>query len=170
MSVLNFISDLVNKIGLLSSATVYKLKGNFMRILNIMIGCIRIQTYWDRNKMANNLRKILNILNEIYCILIEMSPKFVLYGLGDNKSALVQVMAWAETAYLKLRWSNSMTYTVKPVCNDHLYNKIYFLWFIQQCVSMKTEDTNLLLLTMSAFWSSSRWPLKAEKYPIRWSL
>ena len=26
-----------------------------------------------------------------------------------------------------------MTYqsTVKPVCNDHLYNKIYYLWFIQ---------------------------------------
>ena len=22
-------------------------------------------------------------------------------------------------------------YTVKPVCNDHLYNKIYGLWFIQ---------------------------------------
>ena len=21
--------------------------------------------------------------------------------------------------------------TVKPVCNDHLYNKIYYLWFIQ---------------------------------------
>ena len=21
--------------------------------------------------------------------------------------------------------------TVKPVCNDHLYNKIYNLWFIQ---------------------------------------
>ena len=21
--------------------------------------------------------------------------------------------------------------TVKPVCNDQLYNKIYFLWFIQ---------------------------------------
>ena len=20
--------------------------------------------------------------------------------------------------------------TVKPVCNDHLYNKIYYLWFI----------------------------------------
>ena len=44
---------------------------------------------------------------------------------------------------------------------------------------MKTESTNLLLLTISAFWSSSRWPLalghldeleKAEKYPIRWSL
>ena len=22
-------------------------------------------------------------------------------------------------------------YTVKPVCNDHLYNEIYYLWFIQ---------------------------------------
>ena len=21
--------------------------------------------------------------------------------------------------------------TVKPVCNDHLYNKTYYLWFIQ---------------------------------------
>ena len=20
--------------------------------------------------------------------------------------------------------------TVKPVCNDHLYNKVYYLWFI----------------------------------------
>ena len=24
-----------------------------------------------------------------------------------------------------------LTTTVKPVCNDHLYNKIYYLWFIQ---------------------------------------
>ena len=49
--------------------------------------------------------------------------------------------------------------TVKLVCNDHLHNKIYCLWFIQQCVLMKTACTNLLLLTISAFWSSSRWPL-----------
>ena len=49
--------------------------------------------------------------------------------------------------------------TVKPVCNDHLYNTIYYLWFIQKCVSMITEGTNLLLLTISALWSSSRWPL-----------
>ena len=33
---------------------------------------------------------------------------------------------------------------------------------------MKTEGTNLLLLTISAFWSSEF--QKAEKYPIRWSL
>ena len=52
-----------------------------------------------------------------------------------------------------------MIYTVKPVCNDHLYNKIHNLWFIQECVLMKTGGTNLLLLTIYAFWGSSRWPL-----------
>ena len=45
---------------------------------------------------------------------------------------------------------------MKPVCNDHLFNKIYYLWFIQWCVLMKTEGIDLLLLTISVFWSS--WP------------
>ena len=27
-----------------------------------------------------------------------------------------------------------ITNTVKPVCNDHLYDEIYYLWFIQKCV------------------------------------
>ena len=49
-----------------------------------------------------------------------------------------------------------MYHTGKPVCNDHLYNKIYYLWFIQLCVLMMTEGTNLLVLTISAFWSSRR--------------
>ena len=53
--------------------------------------------------------------------------------------------------------------TVKPVSNDRLYDKIDYLWFIQWCVLMKAEGTNLLLVTISAF-------QKAEKYPIRWSL
>ena len=53
-------------------------------------------------------------------------------------------------------------YTVKLVCNDHFYNTIYYLWFIQQCVLMKTEGTNLFLLTISAFWSSSMWPLATK--------
>ena len=38
---------------------------------------------------------------------------------------------------------------------------------------MKTEGTNLLLLTMSAFWGSSSHLdelQKAEKYPYGWSL
>ena len=40
--------------------------------------------------------------------------------------------------------------TVKPVCNDHLYNEFYYLWFIEQCVLMKTGGTNLLVLTIAA--------------------
>ena len=63
----------------------------------------------------------------------------------------------------KFHWSlfsrAQWTVTVKPVCNDHLYYKIYFPWFIQWCVLMKTDGTNLLLLTIPAFWGSSRWPL-----------
>ena len=40
---------------------------------------------------------------------------------------------------------------------------------------MKTESSNLLLLTISAFWSSGAIGhldelQKAEKYPTRWSL
>ena len=46
--------------------------------------------------------------------------------------------------------------TVKPVCNDHLYNKMHYLWFIQECVLMKTEDTNVRLLTIGGPWPP-RW-------------
>ena len=56
---------------------------------------------------------------------------------------------------------------VKPVYNDDFYNKIYHLWFIQWCVLMKAEGTNLLLLTISAFRSHQDELQKAEKYPIR---
>ena len=59
--------------------------------------------------------------------------------------------------------------TVKPVCNDHLCNKMYYLRFIQQWVLMKTAGTNLLLLTISALGHLDELQ-KAEKYPIRWSL
>ena len=57
--------------------------------------------------------------------------------------------------------------TVKPVCNDHLYNKIHYLWFVQWCALMETEGTNLLLLSISGHLDELQ---KAEKYPIRWSL
>ena len=48
-----------------------------------------------------------------------------------------------------------VSYTVKPVCNDHLSNEIYYLWFIQSCVLMKTDGT-IDFLTISAFWNTSR--------------
>ena len=63
---------------------------------------------------------------------------------------------------LEIFWGKlcgGMYNTVKPVCNDHLYNKIYYLWFIQWCDLVMTEGTILLVLTISAFWSSFRWPL-----------
>ena len=36
-------------------------------------------------------------MNEKFCILIQISQKFIPKGLIDNKSALVQVMAWPRT-------------------------------------------------------------------------
>ena len=36
-------------------------------------------------------------MNEKFCISIQISPKFVPKGPIDNKSALVQVMAWCRT-------------------------------------------------------------------------
>ena len=62
-------------------------------------------------------------------------------------------------AHWRNTWDTVLIGTVKPVCKDHLYNKICYLWFIQYCVWLKTKGSNLLLLTISAFWGSSRWPL-----------
>ena len=43
--------------------------------------------------MADDLSKYI-FMNEKFCILIRISLKFVLKGPIDNKSVLVQVMAW----------------------------------------------------------------------------
>ena len=61
-------------------------------------------------------------------------------------------MMKASTSHIKRFIVKDSLYTVKPVCNDHLYNEIYYMWFmiIQWCVSMQTEGTNLLLLTIPA--------------------
>ena len=37
-------------------------------------------------------------MNEKFCILIQISMKFVPKGLIDNKRALVQVIAWHQTS------------------------------------------------------------------------
>ena len=54
----------------------------------------------------------------------------------EVKNAYVQILSLFESVLLAQ--SSSMWYlwlyftgTVKPVCNDHLYDKIYYLWFIQ---------------------------------------
>ena len=66
---------------------------------------------------------------------------------------------WNLMYVLLLHFYKWYHHTVKPACNDHLSDKINYLRFIHWCVLMKTEGTNRLLLTISAFWSSSRWPL-----------
>ena len=66
---------------------------------------------------------------------------------------------------------------MKPVSNDHLYNEIYYLWFIQWCILMMTEGTHLLVfnnfcileLTKVALGHLDELP-KAEMYPFAWSL
>ena len=45
-------------------------------------------------------------LNENECILIQISLKFVPKGSIDNKSALIQVMAWHWTGDKPNSWSN----------------------------------------------------------------
>ena len=96
------------------------------------------------------------------------------------KSPCLYQIWWGDLGYVWQGWSTKKAYileitfdsdiliynrrywktcTVKPVCNDNLHEKNYCLWFIQQCVLMKTAGTNSLLLTISAFWSSSRWTL-----------
>ena len=58
----------------------------------------------------------------------------------------------ASTRHIKRFIAKNSLYTVNPVCNDRLYNEIYYMWFmiIQWCVSMQTEGTNLLLLKIPA--------------------
>ena len=41
----------------------------------------------------------------------------------------------------------------------YVYMYVYAYMYAYMYTVMKTEGTNLLVLTMSAFWSSSRWPL-----------
>ena len=45
---------------------------------------------------ADNIFKCI-FMNEKFCILIEISMKFVPKGPIDNNSALIQVMAWSRT-------------------------------------------------------------------------
>ena len=67
---------------------------------------------------------------------------FCYIALGDTndiESVLVQEMAWCRQSTSRnvnrnwgtIRYIDHYLNTVKPVCNDHLYNKIYYLWFIQ---------------------------------------
>ena len=53
-----------------------------------------------------------------------------------NKTQLPRDLYETESMWWYIHLRHTATekiwqYTVKPVCNDHLYNEIYYLWFIQ---------------------------------------
>ena len=79
-----------------------------------------VSTYVDglmqdrRNLIANALGFCISCINPPMCACAVSSAHYTYYGPGCSI------------------WSTSQELcTVKPVCNDHLYNKIYYLWFIQ---------------------------------------
>ena len=64
---------------------------------------------------------------------------FIWYLKGFGRRTYLRVSYFAKLLYDSLSFlsaslaniSQQKTSTVKPVCNDHLYNKICYLWFIQ---------------------------------------
>ena len=87
---------------------------------------LRELTRWGWNKMAATLADDIfkcNFVNENVLILINISLNFVPKGPIDNKSSMVQVMAWCwkgdeplhesmmtqfNDAYIRLQWVNSL--------------------------------------------------------------
>ena len=50
----------------------------------------------------------------------------------DTKYEICKTRLGGKAIYPAVDYENvHKRVTVKPVCNDHLYNKIYYLWFIQ---------------------------------------
>ena len=76
------------------------------------------------------------IVNEITCCVPEIQWPGI-------TSAIKLQTNEVKVGLSQLKWVCSSG-TVKPVSNDHLYNKIYYLWFIQWYILIKTEGTNLL--------------------------
>ena len=62
-----------------------------------------------------------------YTIIHARTPEVVYPKLRWFAETDVQVMAWMSNYVLSYMDAS----TVKPVYNDHLYNNIYYLWFIQ---------------------------------------
>ena len=49
----------------------------------------------------------------------------------DPHESMLLIKATAWYVSVEQPFSKPVCCTVKPVCNDHLYNEIYYLWFIQ---------------------------------------
>ena len=96
-------------------------------------------------------------INENCCISIQISLKFVLKGPIDHKSALVQVMAWCQTAskhYLNQCWPNSLTH----ICSTR------GRWVK---VTSGAHFTNNFSITIQMWWKFHFAPIQIL---IKWSL
>ena len=74
--------------------------------------------------------------NQLFRTKIVMLPSFrpTLYieGLAqDYSNSIANALDLLQSCSKPIILSLVNLDTVKPVCNDHLYDKIYFLWFIQ---------------------------------------
>ena len=105
------------------------------------------------------LYQLLTLLSTFYALIKESSVNKMLL-IGVNKGVhltpvfRVYMVAWRLHDILykwEVQWNLSVTTTpiIKFITSD-LFSNVFI---------MNTEGANLLLLTISAFWSSSRWPL-----------
>ena len=85
-------------------------------------------------QLADNIFKCISV-NENFCILLQMSLKFVPKGSINNMSALVQVMAWRKTGDRPLPepwWPSSLVY----MCGTR------GRWVNEHCVHQDARWTN----------------------------
>ena len=124
------------------------------RIMGIFI-LVRRHLYIEKSPWSFKMCKFMECII-IICVDVDLHdhPWYVQFCCGSMEIYLY--FLWFITSNME-HAVEILPYTVKPVCN--LYNEIYHLWVIQWCILMMIECTNLLGLTISAFWSSSTWPL-----------
>ena len=86
---------------------------------------------WENNGDADDLRRH----HAHYDVIVMFSMKFRVVRQEDvNDTPSISGLSGYISNHLGR--AVSIFNTGKPVCNDHLYNKINYLWFIQQCVLM----------------------------------
>ena len=105
----------------------YRVFSNYIFHQDSWMRCCKLQSSQICNKKCFS-----NSPNESY-----LNSVYTQYVFDHTGSHVWQILLSCKF-FLLLTWlvvhRNSATLvesTVKPVCNDHLYNKIYYLWFIQ---------------------------------------
>ena len=116
---------------------------HFWMLSNMLVTML---THIPLDKMANTFEDDIfkrTFLNENVRISIQISLKFVPWGLNDNKSALVQVMAWRRTSdkpLPKLMLTQfTDTYTVYPKKYAHGFVVLCFVVVMQSFIMNSHE-------------------------------